>query len=44
MISTHLFLQSWLALINFVINLAGIVNGQVERKVNLIGIGVAWFS
>jgi len=41
MISTQFFLQSWLALINFAINVVGIFKGQVERKVNFIGMGVA---
>lgn len=40
-ISTQLFLQSWLAFINFVINLIGLLKGNVEKKVNLIGLGAA---
>ena len=43
-ISTQLFLQSWLALINFVINLVGIAKGRVERKVNLMGMGIAYIK
>lgn len=40
-ISTLLFLQSWLAFINLIINLIGLLRGKVERKVNLWAIVVA---
>ena len=40
-ISSQLLLQSWLALVNFIIHLMGLVQGRVERKINLSGIGTA---
>jgi len=40
-VSTQLFLQSWLAFINAIIDIIGIVRGKVARKNNLLGLGVA---
>jgi len=37
MVSTQLFLQIWLALINAVISLAGLIAGRVNRKKTGIG-------
>jgi len=39
-VSTQLFLQSWLAFINAVTNLIGTVRGKVGRKQCLLGAGV----
>ena len=40
-ISSQLLLQSWLAFVNLIIHLIGLVKGRVERKINLSGIGAA---
>lgn len=40
-LSTQLFLQSWLAFINAIIISIGIIRGKVSRKNNLLGLGVA---
>jgi len=39
--STQLFLQSWLALVNLLINVLGFVRGAVPRKQTAIAMGVA---
>ena len=41
MISTQLFLQSWLAFIGIIINIIGIFRGKVLRKTTFLGLGVA---
>jgi len=43
-LSTQLFLQTWLAALNFVICLIGFVRGAVPRKNNALGMGVALLS
>ncbi len=40
-LSTQLFLQSWLAFINAVIYIIGVIRNKVARKNNLLGLGVA---
>lgn len=44
MLSTQLFLQSWLSFINFGICLIGFIRGKTARRDNLIGIGVCLLS
>jgi len=44
MISARLFLQSWLAFISSIINLIGLVKGEVERKTTILGFGVGQFQ
>lgn len=44
MVSSQLFLQSWLAFINSGILIIGIVRGVVPRKDNLLGLGIATFQ
>jgi hypothetical protein len=41
MLSTRLFLQSWLAAAGFVLHLLGFVRGAVPRKDNALGLGIA---
>lgn len=38
-LSTRLFLQSWLALINTGIHVFGLVTGKVDRRLNFMGFG-----
>jgi len=40
-ISTTLFLQSWLAFIGIIIWIIGIIRGKVERKTAFLGLGMA---
>ncbi len=40
-ISSQLLLQAWLAFVNLIIHLIGLVMGRVKRKINLSGIGAA---
>ena len=40
-VSSQLLLQAWLAFVNLIIHLIGLVMGRVKRKINLSGIGAA---
>lgn len=40
MVSTQLFLQSWLFLINGFINIIGFIAGRVQRKITALGIAM----
>lgn len=43
-ISTQLFIQAWLSLANFFINLVGFVKGAVSRKSTALAMGAAIFG
>lgn len=40
MLSSQLFLQSWLAAIGVIFNLVGLVRGKVERSTTAVGVGM----
>ena len=43
-LSTQLFIQSWMGVVNFFISFVGFVKGAVPRKTTALQMGVALFS